>query len=157
MVALPTAAVYPAPTVHVTSFPRATRLVGGTLAQKRRLRFRVARSFFHRKQPHHKLAPDLSRFRACSFSTLPRMLESSHFSSLLRIPFTPLAQKMLWGKVGLEKGNVGERLSGAFSTNPPRQGRFLTRRARGERKTGSGWTLDFESLIRVGGTQVLGG
>lgn len=147
MVALPTAAVYPAPTVHVASFTHATRLVGGTLA----------RSFFPRKQPNHKPAPDLSRFRACGFSTLPRTLESSHFSSLLRILFTPLAQKMLWGKVSPEKGNAGEGLSGAFSTNPPRGGRFLTRRAQGEQRTRGGWTLDFESLIRVGGAQVLGG
>lgn len=123
MVTILTATIYPAPTMDLASFTCATLLIGDTLPQKRGLRVRVARSLFHSKQ----LPPDLSRFRACAFPTLPCTLEGALFSSLLRNPFIPLTQKMLWGKVSLEKEKVEESLSGGLRT---KRGHFLSREAR---------------------------
>lgn len=93
--------------------------VGGILSQKRKLRFRVAQSFSHGKRRGRKLHPELSGFRACLVSTLQGTLESHHLSSPRRIPLTCLTQKILWGKVGLDKGNVEESLSWVLQNKPP--------------------------------------
>lgn len=142
----PDSTIYPASTAHLASFTRAMLLVGSILAQKEGTEVQRGQVIFHGKQCNRKLHPgDLSRFRAYALSTLPCTLENSRFSSLLRIPFTPLTQTILWGKSQSRGGERGRESLGELQnkprTNPARLPHPGRPRESGEAKMVGCWIL----------------